>query len=89
MARQEKIRIAADLVKLSEDLRCGPVAGGGPGAEIKESARPPAALLPPHLPEYVLQYRVLAAAPEKTRVRFLSLIEDECKIFSAAAALYD
>jgi hypothetical protein len=55
----------ADLVELAEDLRCGPVAGGGPGAEIKEGARPPAALLPPHLPEYVLQYGVLAAAPEK------------------------
>jgi hypothetical protein len=60
---QKKIRIA-DLVELAEDLRGGPVAGGGPGAEIKEGARPPAALLPPHLTEYVLQYGVLAAAPD-------------------------
>jgi len=87
--KRKKVRIAADLVKLAEDLRGGPVAGGGPGAEIKEGARPPAALLPHHLTEYVLQYGVLAATPDKTRERFSSLIKDECKIFLAAAALYD
>ncbi len=62
--KKKKNRIA-DLVELAEDLRSGPVAGGGPRAKIKEGTRPPAALLPPHLPEYVLQYGVLAAAPEK------------------------
>jgi hypothetical protein len=66
--KEKRVRIA-DLVELAEDLCGGPVAGGGPGAKIKEGAGPPAALLPPNLTEYVLQYGVLAAAPEKTRER--------------------